>query len=373
MQRNRVLLNASMVTEDASGVGVYTVQLINHLVPYLKANNINFHIYSYYKKQFEDAEAVRIISLGKLLDKLLIKKITLHRHIWNIIYLYFIGRKYDLLYSFSSHGSVYHKNQIITIHDLICFAYPQQHKSQYFYFKKYIPLLIKRSKQVVTVSNFTKSEVLKYYKQVNATKITVIYNGADHLKNVDVENEDLQWVNSITAGNPFCLSIGASYPHKNIETVLNVAKQLMNTSIKFIIVNKPNPYFIQLQHKAKELKLDNVIFLAYVEEKKLAALYRLANLNLYLSLYEGFGFPPAEALCFGTPSLISKQSALLEVYENMMDFADPLNIDEIVQKIKAYIAYGKEKKVFFEQLAAKYNWEKTALLTFQLINTCRQR
>lgn len=370
MQKNRVLLNASMVTESATGVGVYTVQLINYLVPHLKVNKIDFHIYSYCKDHFQDVSSTRLITLGKVLDKLLSNKITLHRHIWNIVYLYFIGRKYSMLYSFSSHGSLYHNNQIITIHDLICFAYPQQHKGQYFYFKNYIPLLLKRSKQVVAISNFTKSEVLKYYKYVESKKITVIYNGVDHLKNVDIGDEDLQWVASITAGNLFCLAVGASYPHKNIETLLKVAKKLEETTIKIVIVNKQNPYFLQLQLIAKEMKLNNVIFLAYVEEKRLAALYKLANLNLYLSLYEGFGFPPAEALCFATPSLISKQEALLEVYENMMDFVDPLKIDEIVQKVKIKVNSGKEIKASFNHLEAKYNWKKSALAAFQLINKC---
>ncbi len=361
-----------MVTESATGVGVYTVQLINHLVPHLKANKIDYHIYSYYKEQFKDGEEIKLISLGKLLDKLLIKKITLHRQIWNMVYLNFIGRKYEMLYSFSSHGSLYHKNQIITIHDLICFAYPQQHKSQYFYFKKYIPLLIKHSKQVVTISNFTKKEVLTYYKPVESAKITVIYNGVDHFNNACVKDEDLQWVNSITAGKPFCLTVGASYPHKNVETLLTVAKQLKDIT-NFVIVNKPNPYFIGLQQKAKEMQLNNVIFLAYVEEKKLAALYKLAKLNLYLSLYEGFGFPPAEALFFGTPSLIANQGALSEVYENMMDFTDPLKVDEIVQKVKSHINNEKEVKVLFNELKEKYNWEKSSFSTFQLINTFIQQ
>jgi glycosyltransferase involved in cell wall biosynthesis len=373
MGRYKVLLNASMVTESATGVGVYTVQLINHLVPHLRASNIDFDIYTYHKKQFKDVESTRLISLGNLLDKLLITKVTIHRHIWNIIYLAFIGRKYNMLYSFSSHGTLYHKNQIVTIHDLICFAYPEQHKSQYFYFKKYIPYLINHSKHVIAISNFTMTEVLRYYGLDKKSKVSVIYNGVDHLKSVCIEADEIKFVNSLTGRNPYCLTVGASYPHKNIDTLLEVAKRLENTLLKFIIVNKHNSYIAQMKQKANDMNLSNVFFLDYVEEKKLAALYKLANLNLYLSLYEGFGFPPAEALSFGTTSLISNHGALLEVYENMMDFADPLNVEIIVSKLKGYMNFKPGGKVSFDELKAKYNWEKASFLTSQLIDNYVQQ
>lgn len=344
---------------------MYATHLLNSLIPRLKEGKISFDVYCYNDEHIKCDEAIKKISLGSLLDKILLPKISLHRHIWNLLYLGWVGRKYDLIYSFSSHGTLFHKNQVITIYDLICIAYPEQHKSQYFYFRYYMPLLIQRSNHVVTISNFSKDEVLKYYKDETPTRISATYVGIDHFKKVAIDRQHGEWVNSITQNTPFCIAVGASYPHKNIDTILAVAKRLENTPLKFIIVNKNNKYFLGIQQKSRELGLTNVIFLSYVSDEKLAALYKSASLNLYLSLYEGFGIPPAEALFFGTPSLLSNRGSLPEVYEGIMELINPLDLDLIAAKTLLLIKNPAIPD--FEKLKSKYSWENVSKNTYQLI------
>jgi glycosyltransferase involved in cell wall biosynthesis len=356
-----------MVTQNATGVGIYTINLLKQLLPLLAQSNITHTIYTYEIAYFSDHAGVRKISLGKLLDFIFLRRLSLHRHLWNIFYLGVIARSFNLVYSFSTHGTLCHRNQVITIHDLICFAYPDQHKSQYYYFKYFVDRLINNSRHTVTISNFTKNEVLNRYKKASKAQVSVISNGVDHFTDSFVHQDEVEWVKNLTDRSPFCTIIGASYKHKNVETLLHVALRLEQTGIKIVVVNKENSYFKHLKNLAKQLNVQNVIFLSYLSEEKLAALYSEAKLNLYISLYEGFGFPPAEALFFGTPSLLSKQPALIEIYGTVFPFVNADNVGSITGKI---VQMCSEKEMFlhtFNDLAKKYSWKTSAEKSFILI------
>src|SRR5438128_2694485 len=106
MNSGKVLLNASMVTEVATGVGVYSIQLLKRLLPVLELNNISYTLYAYDISAFTGyVDKCNKITLGFLLDKIFKSKIPIHRHIWNLLYLPFIARKYKVLFSPSSHGT----------------------------------------------------------------------------------------------------------------------------------------------------------------------------------------------------------------------------------------------------------------------------
>lgn len=369
MKNKSVLINAGMVTDQPSGVGVYSLELLKELVPCLQREGYKFTIYCYEPSIIEKLNIpnVRKISLGNLLDKILKNQEVIHRHIWNIIVLNFISQKYDILYSFTSHGTLYHRKQIITIHDVICLSFPNSHKGQYYYFKYFLPFLASQCKHIISISNFTKNEIINTYSIPNK-KISVIHNGIDHLEKLKLRDEDEGWLEKVTGKKNFCLCVGASYPHKNIETLLAVCDKMKEVDIKFIIINKPNLYYNFLKKKVEDMQLKNVIFLPFIESSQLALLYKHARLNIYLSLYEGFGFPPAEASLFGTQSLLSQQPALMEVYGEGFEYTDPFNTNEIETIISKYVL--AEKKIETDsycELKKKYNWKNAAEKTFDLL------
>jgi len=369
MKSKRILINACMITSQPAGVGVYSIELLKELIPYLEKNNFSYTIFCYEPSliQHLSSSPVKKISLGFFFDKLFRKNKTIHRHFWNIIILNFLSIGFDILYSFTSHGTLFHPKQIFTIHDLISLSFPDSHKSQYYYFKFFIPYLIRQSKHIIAISNFTKSEVIKHYG-LSSEKISVIYNGIDHLEKFELHEQHEEWVENITNKMPYCICVGASYIHKNIETLLTVCERLKSSKLKFVIINKPNAYYDTLRKKATDLSLENVIFLPYVSSAQLAALYKHARLNIYLSLYEGFGFPPAEAALFETQSLLSKHPALVEVYGEGFEYADPFDVDRI-EKIAFKYVFWEEKQLIhsYFQLKKKYNWNKTAQETFELL------
>ena len=370
MRNKSILINAGMVTDQPSGVGVYSLELLKELIPYLKREGYKYTIYCYQPLVIEKLNItnVRKVSLGRFLDKVLKKREVIHRHIWNIIVLNFIAHKYDILYSFTSHGSLYHRKQIITIHDVICLSFPNSHKGQYYYFKFFLPFLIRQSSHIISISNFTKNEIIDVYSIENK-KVSVIYNGIDHLEKLRWFEQDEDWLQKITEGKKYCICVGASYPHKNIETLLAACERFKNADIKFLIINKPNVYYNFLKRKVEEMELKNVIFLPFVESSKLAILYKRAQLNIYLSLYEGFGLPPAEASFFKTQSLLSNQPALVEVYGEGFEYTGPFDVNRIEMIILKYaLAEKKLETDSYDELKQKYNWKKAAEETFNLFN-----
>lgn len=362
MKGKKILINACMITSQPSGVGIYSIELLKELIPYLVKNNFSFTIYCYDTALLKQLNIPRVkkISLGFLFDRIFKNNEVIHRHIWNIIILNFLSARFDILYSFSSHGTLFHPRQIITIHDLISLSFPDSHKSQYYYFKFFIPFLVKQSKYIIAISNFTKNEIIKHYKTDN-NKISVIYNGINHLEKNNLLETDKNWIENISDKVPFCLCVGASYIHKNMETLLLVCEKMKSLKVKFIIVSKPNSYYNLLKKKAKDCQLQNVIFLPYVTNSQLALLYKEAKLNIYISLYEGFGFPPAEAAFFRTQSLLSTQTTLMEVYGEGFEYTDSFDANKIESIISKYaFAEKKLETNCYYKLKEKYNWNKAA-------------
>lgn len=334
----------TMLNKNPTGVGIYCQQLYCHIKN---------------KSQLE----FLFIKESKFL--------TIKRILWNLLIMPF-KIKGDLVYSPSTHGSIFSNKQIITIHDLIALNFPKQYKSQYYYFKYYVPLLIKRSKYIIAISEFTKKEIVEYYK-IDSDKVKVIHNGFS--KNQLGENltgkAELQ---TILNNQKYFVCIGASYSHKNIDTLIDSIALFDNKDIKFIIVGRENDYFNSIREKADNLGLKNIIFLNYISDELLQALYEGALANIYISHYEGFGYPPMEAASHGTISIVSDIPVMREVYGESMLFVDPTSVEEISKYLTQIVKKPYEKREIYARtnyLFSLYSWEKTINAINNLINSVK--
>ena len=152
-----------MYTKKTAGVGIWIKEGYKKFIEQdlLHADST---LYAYSSEGLTQKGTVKKIKLPFFLEAFFKNTLSLHRIIWNVFFLPRIASEYDLVFSFSSHGTPFVKNQIITIHDLICMAFPfSQHKTQYFYFKYLMPSIVRSCKKIVTVSEYTKGEVIKYY------------------------------------------------------------------------------------------------------------------------------------------------------------------------------------------------------------------
>lgn len=334
----------SMTNGVAHGVEIYSLKLQAQIKRKLREN-----------AEFAYLETTRFLSVYRIL--------------WNLFVLPFKSVN-KTVYSFSTHGSLFIANQIITVHDLICFAYPAQHRAQYLYFKYFVPVLLRRCKKIIAISHFTKDEIIRHYRTA-PEKITVITNGSNILAyspNPTTENEFRELVQD----KPYFLSVGASYPHKNIEALLNAALLLQHRiDCRFIIISKNNEYGHHLRRLAGELNLSNVVFKDFVSENLLAKLYQEAVANIYISLYEGFGFPPLEAASVGTVSLVSDIPVMREVLGAnafYVNSKDPVLLSQAILKLYGDPAKSNEIKNNFGMLLQQYSWERAAGQIINVIN-----
>ena len=217
---------------------------------------------------------------------------------------------------------------------------------------------------VVAVSNFTKNIIIRNYG-IEPSKIRVIYNAIDFSETI---LDDL--FKSKIKDKQIVLFLGRITIQKGPDYFLLAAKKVLeyNPNILFVIAGSGSMEK-QIVEMAAELDIaDKVLFTGFLRDKELVQIYQIADLYVLSSVSEPFGLTPLEALNYGTPVLISRQSGVSEILSHCLkvDFWD---IDEMANKILAVLKHKelqgtlseegqKEIKKFTWQGAAK-NWIKT--------------
>jgi glycosyltransferase involved in cell wall biosynthesis len=269
--------------------------------------------------------------------------------------------------------------QCLVVHDLGFLHHPEAYKKSHgFYLKNYTPKFIHKAKSVVTVSNFSKEDIIKQYK-VDEAKIKVVYNGAKNIFTPRSFDEQTLVKEKYTAGTEFFLYTGAIHPRKNLINLLkafSIFKRRLKSSMKLVFAGRlawKNDEFVALlkTYKYKE----DIVLTGYLKEKELATLMAAAYAFVYPSLFEGFGVPIIEAMKCGVPVLTSKTSSMEEISEGSALYFDPLNIDDIADKLMRIYKDESGRKLLIEKglhIAEKYTWQKTADAVWEsLVETAR--
>ena len=223
---------------------------------------------------------------------------------------------------------------VVTVHDLIHFVYPEflGGYMKRFYSKLLMKNALKESKYIITVSNYSKKDIEKYFR-INSDKIKVIYNVIDKEFRVKDQKEYQYLYNkyNISYDKKVLLCVGNMKPNKNIKEVLEALALMPNRNKTILLlVGKAFESENNLKELEKELKItDSVIHTGFVKKEELVDLYNLADVFVFPSLYEGFGLPPLEAMSCGTPVICSNTSALPEVVgeaATLISPGDPMNL-----------------------------------------------
>lgn len=264
--------------------------------------------------------------------------------------------------------------QCLVVHDLAFLHYPGGYKKTHLqYYKHYTPKFIKKAKTVLTVSEFSKKDIIARYN-TEAEKIKVVYNGVKEiLKPIGFEEQN-EAKENYTNGTEFILYVGAIHPRKNIVNLLkafSIFKRRLQSSMKLVLAGRlawKNDEFLELLQTYKYKK--DVVLTGYLEESELVKLMASAYAFVYPSLFEGFGVPVAEAMKCGVPVLTSKDSSMEEITEGAGLFFDPNNVEEMAQKLMRIYKDEEERNGLIEKgflVAQKYTWEKTADAVWQTI------
>lgn len=215
--------------------------------------------------------------------------------------------------------------KVVTIHDLIFERYPQfysffDRKIHFWKFKKAAEIADK----VIAISEQTKKDIIQFLN-IPEEKIEVIYQGC-HQAFKEIPNKAFikEVKEKFQIPDRFILNVGTIEERKNLHTVI---KALAGTKIPLVVVGKKTQYYKTVAREIEKNKVQ-VLFLEGISMHELAVLYRLADIFVYPSLFEGFGIPVIEALFSETVVVTSNTSCLPEaggpdsVYVNPTDSRD---------------------------------------------------
>jgi len=264
------------------------------------------------------------------------------------------------------------KKRIVTIHDVFHLAfYNNLNFKQKIYSKFVINQAVDRSDLIITVSNFSANEIKKYTN--TSKKIEVVYNAVDSDRFKPIKDtETLKKIKEkYNLPNKFILFVGNVKPHKNLKRLLLALK---NLETNLVIVGKKEGFITGdegISNLIKQNNLENKIFFTgYVQDEDLPAIYNLATLFIFPSLYEGFGIPPLEAQACGCPVICSNVASLPEVYGDSVLYCNPYDLNDIKEKIEILINNEDLREQLrlkgFENLK-KFSWKKSAKKIIEII------
>jgi glycosyltransferase involved in cell wall biosynthesis len=345
----KVLINASIFSGDYKGLDVYVRNIIDQVDN--ERGKFEFIIISFHTFNCKHVSHRRI-KYGFFQRLISFNNLSLYRVIWNFLFLPFITKGYDLIYSLSPHGSPCIKNQIITVHDLIGYAWDIS-KFQAIYYRLVLPCLLKNSISIIAISEYTKGELIKTYG-ISHGKVKVIYNGTDHLNTATSSECPSQRLKN----KKFIMAVGASFSHKNLFIAIEAVKNLRD--IQLVIIGKRCRYLNSLLEKVRLERIVNVLFLSDITDSNISWLYRHAIANIFISLKEGFGMPPMEAINHGCVSIVSDIPCFREIYgDDAVIYTNPHSSADLTEKINLLIIgeINREKILINAELKIKlYSW-----------------
>lgn len=331
-------IDARSLEQNQTGVGRYLSNLLQYW-----AHDSRHHFTLYFKNKISDLE---------ILDKYYIEKKILKTSLVtissNALFQHWLlpcaakKDKVDLLFSPAYIlPLIFSGKTAVTIHDVSFEAFPENLSlADLFFLKKVSFFSAKKADVILTVSNFSKNEIIKYYN-ISEEKIFVLPLGAD--KKI-LEAKKIDWRKTVaikfSIGNKFILSVGTIFNRRHIENLINAFATIKkNENYQLIIIGKNyTKPFVDIDKIIQEINIDlkrkAILHYNSIASDDLASLYIAAEAMVYLSDYEGFGLPPLEAALAQIPVITSDIPAIREVMGNAAIFIkNNTDTDEIKQAI----------------------------------------
>jgi glycosyltransferase involved in cell wall biosynthesis len=288
-------------------------------------------------------------------------------HVWEQLVLpaKTIGK---LLWSPSNTGPLFCQRQVVTVHDLVTLDHPEWFNRRFVsWYNTLLPQLCKKADHILTISEFSRSRILDLFS-LPPSRVTMIHNGVDHsfselsLTDYPIELPFKRYV----------LSLGSLEPRKNIPLLLSAWKNILNyipEDIGLVIVGGKGNYRI-FRDAGIPADYERVYFTGHISDSYITRLFHHAILFVYLSLYEGFGLPPLEAMSAGIPVLTGELTSLPEVVGEGGWMIDPYSTAECEVALVRLITDEKLRSHLSARAllqASKFTWAETAAKTWRVL------
>jgi glycosyltransferase involved in cell wall biosynthesis len=252
---------------------------------------------------------------------------------------------------------------VVTIHDLIHLHYGTS--LHQLYYNQILRRLLRSASTIFTVSEYSRNEILAW-SGLSAQNVRAIP--------LAVSDDFTAQGEVFRPGYPYILYVGNRRVYKNIHRLIEAfGLGCTNRDIRLALSGFESPELLLVAKKFGVA--DRLVFLGRIEEAYLPAVYRGALAVAYVSLYEGFGLPPLEAMACGAPVIASNVTSIPEVVGDAAVMVDPHNVEEIACGLKCLTEddslRGRLIPLGLDR-ARKFNWESTAEITWNTLLEVRQ-
>jgi len=264
---------------------------------------------------------------------------------------------------------------LLNIYDLSPLRRPEFYGSYFAAQARFLlPHHARRADHIITVSQSSRAEIIEFLS-VDRDRISVIYPAPDD-KFIQAGNSIRE--KEIRSGYgldwPYLLFVGVLHPRKNLAGLIRAFAKILEERAdedhRLVLAGPCGWKSEALFSYVREHNLERrVIYLGFVPDEHLPALYRGATALVYPSFYEGFGYPVLEALACGTPAIASNSSSLPEAAGPGALLVDPHFPDQLVNAIKRMISDSclrQEISRKGREWSRNFNWEKTAAETLSV-------
>lgn len=332
----KIIINGRFLLQRVTGVQRYAREILSELDKIIEPGELTMAV----PQETEDIPAyqnIKVVKVGRF-----------HNRLWeHVSFPAYVKKQKGISLNLCNVAPLPSPG-IVCIHDVKIKATPQYFSKGFLvWYNLLFNIETKRAKAIITVSQFSKNEIVKYYG-VDSKRITVIPNGWQHYKRIGYDEQALQKYELKKDGYYF--SMCSLEPNKNFKWIAEVAKR--NPKETFAVAGSINKTVF-----AEGLGFDcpdNMELLGYVSDEEAKTLMRDCKAFLFPTFYEGFGIPPLEAISAGAKQVVVSDTEVMhEIFGEGVTYIDPNNYEVDLEDIQ-------NQKADTGRILEKYSWTSSA-------------
>ena len=254
---------------------------------------------------------------------------------------------------------------VLTLHDMSLFLHANMHPlKSLLVARPIVPIAARRAAAIITVSQHAKQDIVNVLR-VPPDKVHVVYEAAaPQYRIIDDECELDRVRRKYDLHQPFVLYVGTIEPRKNLSRLVQAFARARRSPTQLVLVGQLGWKYAALLKQIDALQLGTAVrLIGYVPDDDLPALYSLARVFAFPSIYEGFGLPIVEAMACGTPVLTSNQSSMIELGDGAAQLVDPFSVKAIADGLRQMLSDATlraELRCAGFERAAQFSWTRAA-------------
>jgi glycosyltransferase involved in cell wall biosynthesis len=272
----------------------------------------------------------------------------------------------DLLLNLCNTAPLAGRNIVATIHDASMYAVSEAYSLLFRnWYQALIPILGRRSRRIITVSQFSSRE-LQRYAGISPERISVVPGSGEHILSTPADESILDRME--LRQRPYVLAVSSHSKHKNLTGVAQAAALLGAEDLDIVLAGGDNS---RVFSRGPTLGQDRIRQSGCITDAELRALYEHASCLVYPSFYEGFGLPPLEAMACGCPVVVSRAASLPEVCGDAAVYCDPHDAGDIAGAIRRVLsdsALQQDLRRRGPKRSERFSWKTAAHSVLDLAN-----